>query len=376
MCRCRDVRMLVMMSLLPGRVASEDGGEVEDGSTADFGIEATLPSGVHPIRRECFNVWSDAVRRAEVDDQAEGSPERLDATGTRKLSDEPAAGVVTVRWRVVSSDGHSISDEYTFTVETTLVPTSELTTTNMPSLDDETAEPSPTSTDSGYGDIHSQPNTNLDTLPFLAVAGGSGPLGGAALLIFVASCDRRRRIWRRSRRRRMLMGPNRSRHLAVAATAAAGIVVIDQATKAAALAALSAEARIPLLGDLFGLQLASNPGAILSLGSGFTGVLTLVGAGAVVWLIIAVLRARTAGLAVAFGFILGSALGNLIDRLSSPPGSGVGYVTDFLACGNLFIGNLADVVLGIGVILLLGITWTRRRRVDLPPSARVGAGAV
>ncbi|HAJ17034.1 MAG TPA: signal peptidase II, partial [Microbacterium sp.] len=111
------------------------------------------------------------------------------------------------------------------------------------------------------------------------------------------------------------MSPNRPRHLAVAAIVAAGIVVIDQATKAAALATLSEETRIPLLGDLFGLQLAFNPGAILSLGSGFTGVLTLVGAGAVVWLIIAALRARTAGLAVAFGFILGGALGNLIDRL-------------------------------------------------------------
>ena len=171
------------------------------------------------------------------------------------------------------------------------------------------------------------------------------------------------------------MSPNRPRHLAVAAIVAAGIVVIDQATKAAALATLSEETRIPLLGDLFGLRLAFNPGAILSLGSGFTGVLTLVGAGAVVWLIIAALRARTAGLAVAFGFILGGALGNLIDRLFSPPGFGVGHVTDFLAYGTLFIGNLADVALGIGVILLLGITWTRRRKVELAPSARVEAGA-
>ena len=171
------------------------------------------------------------------------------------------------------------------------------------------------------------------------------------------------------------MSPNRPRHLAVAAIVAAGIVVIDQATKAAALATLSEETRIPLLGDLFGLQLAFNPGAILSLGSGFTGVLILVGAGAVVWLIIAALRARTAGLAVAFGFILGGALGNLIDRLFSPPGFGVGHVTDFLAYGTLFIGNLADVALGIGVILLLGITWTRRRKVELAPSARVEAGA-
>ena len=34
-----------------------------------------------------------------------------------------------------------------------------------------------------------------------------------------------------------------------------------------------------------------------------------------------------------------------------------------------------DVALGIGVILLLGITWTRRRKVELAPSARVEAGA-
>lgn len=171
------------------------------------------------------------------------------------------------------------------------------------------------------------------------------------------------------------MNPNYPKRFAVVTVVAAGIVVIDQVTKATALATLSEEARVPLLGDLFGLQLAFNPGAILSLGSGFTGVLTLVGAGAVVWLIIAALRARTAGLAVAFGFMLGGALGNLIDRLFSPPGFGVGHVTDFLAYGNMFIGNLADVALGIGVILLLGITWTRRRKVELAPSARVEAGA-
>ncbi|MEJ1089959.1 signal peptidase II [Microbacterium sp. Mu-80] len=171
------------------------------------------------------------------------------------------------------------------------------------------------------------------------------------------------------------MSSNRARYLAVAALVAAGIVVIDQTTKAAALATLSEEARIPLLGDLFGLQLAFNPGAIFSLGSGFTGVITLVGVGAVVWVLLAASRARTANLAVAFGFILGGALGNLIDRVFSPPGFGVGHVTDFLAYGNLFIGNLADIALGIGVVLLLGVTWTRRRKVELAPSARVEAGA-
>ena len=75
-----------------------------------------------------------------------------------------------------------------------------------------------------------------------------------------------------------------------------------------------------------------------------------------------VARAVVASLAVAFGFILGGALGNLIDRLFSPPGFGVGHVTDFLAYGNLFIGNLADVALGAGVIVLGLSLWTRHRR--------------
>ena len=157
------------------------------------------------------------------------------------------------------------------------------------------------------------------------------------------------------------MRRDRSRPLAIACLAAAFVVLVDQATKAAALSWLSQDERIPLLGDLLGLQLAFNPGAILSLGAGFTGLLTLLGVGAVVVLIIAAARARTGWWAVGIGLILGGAIGNLIDRLLSPPGFGVGHVTDFLAYGNLFIGNLADVALGAGVIVLSRNIWVRHR---------------
>lgn len=157
------------------------------------------------------------------------------------------------------------------------------------------------------------------------------------------------------------MNRDRMRRFAIACAAAAAAVLIDQATKAAALSGLSQEERIPLLGDLLGLQLAFNPGAILSLGADFTWLLTLLGVVAVVLLIVAAARARTALWAAGIGLILGGAIGNLIDRLFSPPGFGVGYVTDFLAYGNLFIGNLADVFLGIGVVLLLISVWIRGR---------------
>lgn len=153
-----------------------------------------------------------------------------------------------------------------------------------------------------------------------------------------------------------------TRRFAVACLPAAVVVLVDQATKAAALGGLSQEERIPLLGDLLGLQLAFNPGAILSLGAGVTGLLTLLGVGAVVLLVVAAARARTGWWAMGIGLILGGAIGNLIDRLFSPPGFGVGHVTDFLAYGNLFIGNLADVALGAGVIVLGLSLWTRHRR--------------
>ncbi len=163
-----------------------------------------------------------------------------------------------------------------------------------------------------------------------------------------------------------------TRRFAVACLAAAVVVLVDQATKAAALGGLSQDQRIPLLGDLLGLQLAFNPGAILSLGSGVTGLITLLGVGAVVLLFVAAARARTGWWAVGIGLILGGAIGNLIDRLFSPPGFGVGHVTDFLAYGNLFIGNLADVALGAGVIVLGLSLWTRHRRASAD-SATTGA---
>ena len=142
-----------------------------------------------------------------------------------------------------------------------------------------------------------------------------------------------------------------TRRFAVACLAAAVVVLVDQATKAAALGGLSQEERIPLLGDLLGLQLAFNPGTVMSLGAGATWLLTVIAAAASVALLVAATRARTVGWAVAIGLVWGGAVGNLLDRLFAPPEFGRGHVTDFLAYGNLFIGNLADVILGFGVAL-------------------------
>ena len=130
-------------------------------------------------------------------------------------------------------------------------------------------------------------------------------------------------------------------------------IVADQVTKALALEHLSETERIPLLGDLFGLQLAFNTGASFSLGSEFTIVISIVGIVAVIGLAVAITRTRSRLWGAGFGLVLGGAAGNLVDRFLSDPGGGRGPVTDMLAYGNWFIGNIADLLIGVGVGLLI-----------------------
>lgn len=131
-------------------------------------------------------------------------------------------------------------------------------------------------------------------------------------------------------------------------------VVLDQASKALAVAQLAPVERIPLVGDLFGLSLVYNPGAAFSLGSGATWIITLIGVLASAAVVIFAIRLRGARWGLALGLVLGGAVGNLIDRIMNPPAFGRGHVTDFLAYGDLFVGNVADVfvVIGVGLVCL------------------------
>ncbi|GAA2186023.1 hypothetical protein GCM10009786_04940 [Leucobacter alluvii] len=132
---------------------------------------------------------------------------------------------------------------------------------------------------------------------------------------------------------------------------AALTIAFDVISKQLALHFLDTENRIPLLGDHFGLQLAFNTGAAFSIGSQLTPFITLLGIVASVLLVRAALRTEHRIYAASIGLILGGAFGNLTDRIFAPPGFGSGAVTDFLTYGQLFIGNIADVAIGAGVVL-------------------------
>lgn len=146
--------------------------------------------------------------------------------------------------------------------------------------------------------------------------------------------------------------PQARRALGFTLVVAVLAVVLDQASKALAVAQLAPGERIPLVGDLFGLSLVYNPGAAFSLGSGATWIFTLVGALAAGSVVTFAARLRGARWSLALGLVLGGAAGNLADRLWNPPAFARGNVTDFLAYGDLVIGNIADVFVVLGVVLI------------------------
>ncbi|MGL4172790.1 MAG: signal peptidase II [Actinomycetota bacterium] len=136
---------------------------------------------------------------------------------------------------------------------------------------------------------------------------------------------------------------------------------IDQVTKILAVDFLNLGQSIGLVGNFLEFRLVRNPGAAFSLATGMTWVLTLV-AIAVVVVIARVARDITnVSWAMALGALLGGTLGNLIDRLVRTPGVGRGHVIDFIAYGEFFVGNVADIaiVLGAGLILILTFRGVR-----------------
>ncbi|WP_082812488.1 signal peptidase II [Cellulomonas timonensis] len=133
------------------------------------------------------------------------------------------------------------------------------------------------------------------------------------------------------------------------------VLVLDQATKAWVLVTLVEGEPVPVLGDLLSLRLLFNPGAALSIATGMTWVLTIIATAVVVYVVRASRRIGSTGWAIALGLLLGGALGNLGDRIFRAPGFARGHVVDFIAYGDLFVGNIADIaiVVAAGLIMLL-----------------------
>ncbi|MGO1317367.1 MAG: signal peptidase II [Cellulomonadaceae bacterium] len=137
------------------------------------------------------------------------------------------------------------------------------------------------------------------------------------------------------------------------------VIGVDQLTKYVAEQRLEPGAPTQwFLGELLGWKLIYNPGAALSLGANVTWLLTIVAVAVVVAVARFSRRIESAGWAIAFGLVLGGALGNLIDRFAREPGFATGHVVDFINYAGFFIGNVADVAI-VAAAVLIGILSVR-----------------
>jgi signal peptidase II len=143
----------------------------------------------------------------------------------------------------------------------------------------------------------------------------------------------------------------------ITAVIAVATIAADQLSKLWAEAELTTGERIPLLGDLLGLQLIYNPGAAFSIGEQFTWIFAVLAGLAAIGVGVIAHRTRSLAWSVAWGLLLGGAVTHLADRLFREPGFGVGHVVDFIAYGNWFIGNIADVAIFAGAVLILVLSF-------------------
>lgn len=147
---------------------------------------------------------------------------------------------------------------------------------------------------------------------------------------------------------------SRRRYLLLFGAIAVTGYAIDQVSKVLAVEHLTGEPRIPVVGDILSLYLTYNSGAAFSFLTGYTELLTVFAAVAVVVVLWVSRRLGSTGWAIALGFLLGGVAGNLTDRIFREPGFMRGHVVDFLMLPNFPVFNVADICINVaaGTIIL------------------------
>ena len=151
--------------------------------------------------------------------------------------------------------------------------------------------------------------------------------------------------------------------LAIVALAA---VAADQITKAIVRDQLALGENVHVFGP-FWIHHVRNTGIAFGLFPGAASPVTILTGIAVVWMVIYFARsgARHPALPVAFGFLIGGSMTNLVDRVRQ------GYVTDFIDPDYWPAFNLGDVFITVGVIILLAVFIFGERWPCSGPASRV-----
>lgn len=137
------------------------------------------------------------------------------------------------------------------------------------------------------------------------------------------------------------------------------VVVVDAITKRWASIELTG-APVIVIPDFLVFTFTENPGAAFSLfgdaGPVF-GVAAIVVSAALLW---SLRLQRPTAETVAYGLIIGGALGNLVDRVFRGPGLLEGKVIDWIDLWWIPTFNVADMSITLAVGLLLTHTWLTR----------------
>ena len=134
---------------------------------------------------------------------------------------------------------------------------------------------------------------------------------------------------------------------------AGGVLALDQWTKRLATLHLEGRAPVEVWGEFIRLTYALNSGVAFSLGAGSRFPFWLFSIAAAVVILWLLARGKVPRLAqqVALALILGGALGNLVDRITT------GLVVDFIEVGigryRWPVFNVADSAVSVGVVLFL-----------------------
>jgi signal peptidase II len=156
-------------------------------------------------------------------------------------------------------------------------------------------------------------------------------------------------------------------HWGVFVGLALGVVVLDQLAKAWLVGNIAQGEVREVLGDAIRLVYHQNSGALFGLFRDQAVLFGVISIGVIGLIAGYHARAgRSLYLSVALGFLLGGAIGNLIDRLR------LGYVVDFVDIGigdlRFYTFNIADSAISTAIVLLVGVAL-------VPGLARLAEGA-
>ena len=149
------------------------------------------------------------------------------------------------------------------------------------------------------------------------------------------------------------------RRYAVAVGLAAAVVVTDALTKRWASVSLTGDPLVIIPGFLE-LSYTENPGAAFSLfqnAGPFLGMAAIAVTTGLLW---SLRRDRPMLEVVAFGLIIGGALGNLLDRIFRGEGFLDGHVIDWVNLWWIPTFNVADMSITVAVALLFIHAWRTR----------------